>query len=240
MTTIGGGQAAAYGLKYQYLATLDYYLRFLQDQPELIASSTLVVEPLLIKPDGDDDDDIVDFSMEIDDLPAQHVQVKATTSPADYPLQPAKARETLNRLLSHAAIQSTLLTNKPLSPELAKDCTAADPSRQPTAYRWTTGPQPSGDAKAQPLIAVDTRSPAEIRASIVDSVRHFRGHRARRGPEDPPEPNASPRSPANAAANPAHCTKPATWSRRCAPPAVTLWATRLYRESTESAVIGGI
>jgi hypothetical protein len=53
MTTIGGGESAAYGLKYQYLATLDYYLRFLREQPELIASSTLVVAPLLIKPDGE-------------------------------------------------------------------------------------------------------------------------------------------------------------------------------------------
>jgi hypothetical protein len=64
VSPLGGGAVAAYGLNYQYLATLDYFLRFLRANPELIPRSTLVIEPLLVKEDGDGDD-IVDFAIEV-------------------------------------------------------------------------------------------------------------------------------------------------------------------------------
>jgi hypothetical protein len=52
MTTLGGGSVAAYGLKYQYLSTVEYLL---------------VVEPL-VKSANDADDDAA----------VHHIQVKAT------------------------------------------------------------------------------------------------------------------------------------------------------------------
>jgi hypothetical protein len=67
MTTLGGGSVAAYGLKYQYLSTVEYLLRYLRGHPELIARTTLVVEPL-VKSANDADDDAA----------VHHIQVKAT------------------------------------------------------------------------------------------------------------------------------------------------------------------
>jgi hypothetical protein len=139
MTTLGGGSVAAYGLKYQYLATVEYFLRYLRLHPELIARTTLVVEPLF-KNANEADDDIVDFAIELDDVAVHHIQVKATTKPDQYPIQPADARAALNQLLGHPADNSTLLTNKPLSPGLASESALAHTpspalrtSRRPTA-----------------------------------------------------------------------------------------------------------
>ena len=175
--TIGGGEVAAYGLRYQYLATIDFFLHFLREHPELIQRATLVVDPLLAKSDGHDDD-IVDFAIEIDSEATHHIQVKATTDPAKYPLQPAKARDALERLVSHGAEHSVILTNKPLSPDLANDCTVEDTNGPGTSYAWASGPQPKAQTSAQATIAVDTRPPAEVRSSIAELIRHFRKHGA--------------------------------------------------------------
>lgn len=177
MTNLGKGGVAAYGLNYQYLATANYFLRHLREHPELIQHATLIVEPLFTKPDGKEDD-IVDFAIEIDDLPTHHVQAKATTDPDQYPLQPATARDVLTRLLDHAAQNSILLTNKPLSPELAIACDANDADHPASTYIWSTGPLPPPDRPAnEPLIVVDTRSPSELRSSIAEQIRYFRKHR---------------------------------------------------------------
>lgn len=177
MTSRGGGAAAAYGLKYQYLATADYFLRYLREHPELIARATLVVEPLLLKAD-EKEDDIVDFAIEVDDVASHHIQVKATTKPDHYPLQPADAREALDRLLGHAAENSVLLTNKPLSPGLAAGCTITETTSPLTAYAWANGPQPPRDATSRQLyLAVDSRTPAQLRSAIAELVRYFRNHR---------------------------------------------------------------
>jgi len=37
MSSLGGGGVAAYGLYYQYLVTAEFFLRFLRQNPELIA-----------------------------------------------------------------------------------------------------------------------------------------------------------------------------------------------------------
>lgn len=178
MTTLGGGSVAAYGLKYQYLATADYFLRYLREHPELIPRATLVVEPLLINPAGKDDD-IVDFAIEVDDSASHHIQVKATTKPDQYPLQPADARAALDRLLGHAADNSMLLTNKPLSPELVAECTITETDGPATTYTWAKGPQPPQDAAPRQLsLDVDNRTPAQLRSAIAELVRHFRKHRA--------------------------------------------------------------
>ncbi|WP_156751580.1 hypothetical protein [Mycobacterium sp. 1245111.1] len=174
MTTLGGGSIAAYGLRYQYLATVEYFLRYLREHPDLIARTTLVVEPLF-KSVNDADDDIVDFAVELDDAAVHQLQVKATTKADQYLLQPADARAALDRLLVHPADNSTLLTNKHLSPGLACECVIADADGPATTYTWAEGPQPPrGADPRQVFLAVDDRTPAELRSSIARLVRHFR------------------------------------------------------------------
>lgn len=172
MTTTGGGSAAAYGLKYQYLATLEYFLRYLRAQPELIPRAGLVVEPML-KDADDANDDIVDFTVELDDVAVHHVQVKATTKPDRYPVQPADARAALERLLKHEADNSVLVTNKPLSPDLLPQCAVGDVEGSTTTYTWPQGPQPV-IGRRQAFLAVDNRTPVELRSSIALLVRYFR------------------------------------------------------------------
>lgn len=178
MTTLGGGAVAAYGLKYQYLATTEYFLRYLREHPELIPHAALVVEPLLTNANGQYDD-IVDFAIEVDDAASHHIQVKATTKPNEYPLQPAEARVALGRLLGHAAQHSMLLTNKPLSTVLAAECAAVETSGPGSAYKWSNGPKLSQHAAPRRLLlTVDDRTPAQLRGSIAELIRHFRRHRA--------------------------------------------------------------
>jgi len=138
MTTLGGGGVGAYGLNYQYLATADYFLRYLGANPELIPRATLVVDPLVTKSDGKEDD-IVDFAIEIDSEPTHSVQVKSSLDPAEYPLQPAQARDVLQRLLSNQAPNSLILTNKPLSPQLLGEAEAEGTQDQRTTYVWSAG-----------------------------------------------------------------------------------------------------
>lgn len=91
MSALGGGGVAAFGLDYQYLVTVEFFLRYLRQNPELIPRATLVVDPLLINTGGVEDD-IVDFGVEVDGESTHHCQVKSSTEPSTYPLQPAEAR----------------------------------------------------------------------------------------------------------------------------------------------------
>lgn len=178
MNSVSGGSVAAYGLNYQYLTTADYFLRYLRANPELIQHATLVIEPLITKPDGNDDD-IVDFAIEIDGEATHHIQVKSSPDPNQHPLQPAPARAALTRLLSHKALNSLILTNKPLSPQLLGEADVQGTIGQRITYTWPAGPQPStSDAREQPCIVVDSRSPAQVRDSIAHLIREFRKDRA--------------------------------------------------------------
>lgn len=178
MTSLGGGEIAAYGLSYQYLVTLDYVLRYLRTNPALIQHATLVVEPLIPKPDGKTDD-IVDFAIEVDGESADQVQVKSSAEPAEHPLQPTPARAALERLLGRQAANSLILTNKPLSPQLLGEAEAMSTQGRQVTYTWANGPQPpAGDQTGKPRIIVDARSPAEVRDSIAELVRHFRRYQS--------------------------------------------------------------
>jgi hypothetical protein len=178
MNALGGGGVAAFGLRYQYLVTTDFFFRFLHQNPDLIARTTLIVEPLLAKPDGQSDD-IVDFAVEVDGEATHHSQVKSSAEPAKYPLQPGDARPVLERLLSHKAANSFILTNKPLSPQLLGEANIKGTVGQRITYTWPNGPQltASGDGEP-PCIVVDPRSQAQVRDSIAGLIRAFRKDRA--------------------------------------------------------------
>lgn len=181
--TPGGGTIAAFGLRYQYMATVEQFLQHLRDSPELIARTALVVEPAVVGPDGTDDD-IVDFGFLTDGEATHHFQVKASLEPSKNPLQPAPARAALARLITHNASSAVLYTNKPLSLSLSADAIAdADSPRRPgtTSFVWPAGP--GGEACAspdrRPRITVDARPLREVRDSIANLVREFRRERGR-------------------------------------------------------------
>jgi hypothetical protein len=179
MTDLGGGGIAAFGFSYQYLQTAEFFLTLVRDSPELIPRATLVVEPLRKKADGKDDD-VVDFAIEVDGEVMHSVQVKSSSKPDEYPLQPAPARAALERLIAYPAEKTLILTNKPISPDLLGEVTvvSGETAEPHTAYTWSKGPQrqPS-EQGAQPRIVVDSRRPVEIRNSIAELIRFFRGQR---------------------------------------------------------------
>lgn len=182
MTDLGGGGVAAFGFSYQYLQTAELFLTLLRKNSELIARATLVVEPLHKKANGKDDD-VVDFAIEVDGDVLYSVQVKASSEPDEYPLQPAPARAALERLVAYPASNTLLLTNKRISPGLLDEVeiVARGGADKTTAYTWANGPQRQpGEPGAQPNIVVDARRPVEIRNSIAELIRFFRGQRALR------------------------------------------------------------
>ncbi|MCX2930867.1 hypothetical protein ORI20_11300 [Mycobacterium sp. CVI_P3] len=149
MTDLGGGGVAAFGFSYQYLQTADVLLKLLRENPELISRATLVVEPLHKKADGKDDD-VVDFAIEVDSEVMYSVQVKSSSQPDDYPLQPAPARDALERLVAYPASNTLLLTNKPISPGLLDEVEVAEESADSTtAYTWAKGPQRQPDEQGR-------------------------------------------------------------------------------------------
>lgn len=180
MTDLGGGGVAAFGFSYQYLQTAEVFLTLLHKNPELIPRATLVIEPLHTRADGEDDD-VVDFAIEVDGEVLYSIQVKSSSERDGNPMQPAPARKALERLVAYPAANTLLLTNKPISPglldevEVVPDGTA---QTHTTAYTWAKGPQRQpGSPGAQPNIIVDSRRPVEIRNSIAELIRFFRRHR---------------------------------------------------------------
>lgn len=180
--TPGGGTIAAFGLKYQYMATVEQFLQHLRGHPELIARTTLVVEPVVVGQDGADDD-IVDFGFLTDGEATHHFQVKASLEPSKNPLQPAPAREALERLTAHNASSAVLYTNKPLSPVLSDEAIDEDAPRVPgtTSFVWPAGPggETCASPDRRPRITVDERPLREVRDSIANLVREFRRERGR-------------------------------------------------------------
>ncbi|MFH5229408.1 hypothetical protein [Antrihabitans spumae] len=176
--TAGGGTIAAYGLRYQYMITIERFLRHMRANLSLLPRTDLLVEPVVLQA-GDESDDIVDFGLVVDDIHSHHYQVKSSLAPAENPLTPAPAREVLNRLHANPATHSALYTNKPLSPMLANSVAVDTGSALPDGvlmYRWP--PDDSEvDASAYPAIYVDSRSEHEIRQSICALIREFRKDR---------------------------------------------------------------
>ncbi|XTP37490.1 hypothetical protein ACORG1_15350 [Mycobacterium sp. TJFP1] len=182
MTELGGGGVAAFGFSYQYLQTAEVFLTFLRDNTEQIPRATLVVEPLHTKADGEDDD-VVDFAIEVDGDVLYSIQVKSSVEPDQNPMQPAPARTALERLVAYPAANTLLLTNKPISPGLLDEVeiVPGNGAETTTAYTWANGPQRGpNDPGAQPNIVVDSRRPVVIRNSIAELIRFFRGQRALR------------------------------------------------------------
>ena len=63
---MSGGTKAAYGYRYQYLITAEFFLRYLRDRLSGVALTVLDVEPpTLAARRAAADNDIVDFGIEV-------------------------------------------------------------------------------------------------------------------------------------------------------------------------------
>ena len=79
---MSGGTQAAYGYRYQYLVTLEFFLRYLRDRLEHLASTVLHVEPTALAARGvAGDEHIVDFAIEVGDEVVLTAQVKSSVEP---------------------------------------------------------------------------------------------------------------------------------------------------------------
>jgi hypothetical protein len=88
---MSGGAQAAYGYRYQYLVTLDVFLRYLRDHLDHLASAVLHVEPTELAVRGiAGDEDIVDFAIEVNENVVLTAQVKSSIEPASTKFFPAR------------------------------------------------------------------------------------------------------------------------------------------------------
>lgn len=172
------GTTAAFGFSYQYLVSAVYVLRMLWVDPTLIGRLVLSIEPTVVTPVGKVDD-IVDFSVAVNGVDVDRVQVKVSGSPQTYPLQPADAGHVFSRLLATTGSgAATLLTNRPLSPELhsAAPTLPGGSADLGQLYEWSGARVAPGSAGAR--IMVVTRSIGEVEAELEELIRSFRGDRA--------------------------------------------------------------
>ncbi len=78
---MSGGTQAAYGYRYQYLVTAEFFLRYLRDHLSELAPTVLPVEPPTLAARGAAaDDDIVDFGIEVAGEVTTTVQLKGSAS----------------------------------------------------------------------------------------------------------------------------------------------------------------
>lgn len=177
-----GGLNAAFGFNYQYVATAEWLLSLLARRVDKMAVTNLLVEPTPADMSDVDgvDGDIVDFAIECDGAVVDRVQVKASVRPtARTALTRAAAAKIFERLkgTGSMAVRLFILTNRELAPALLSECTdevAAHPDQQ--LYRYGAGRNLTGGG--QSFIVVDSRSPNELKRSLLGSIRSLRRDRA--------------------------------------------------------------
>jgi hypothetical protein len=124
---MSGGVQAAFGYRYQYLVTVECFLRYLRVHLEDLASTVLHVEPTALAARGVvADDEIVDFAIEVADTVVLTAQVKGSADPAGNEMFPGEARAVFTRLASVGATRAMVFTNRPLSAGLAAKCAASE------------------------------------------------------------------------------------------------------------------
>ncbi|MEZ0351111.1 hypothetical protein [Mycobacterium sp. pR1184] len=176
---MAGGNQSAFGYRYQYLATIERFLRFMRGHLGELSSVALHVEPTALMTEGiARDDDIIDFAIELDNEIAERVQVKGSSNPADNKLYHGEADGVFHRLDGEVATRSVLLTNRPLGPGLQDRCSQTLDVGDTEQWDYVG---PDGEAVAGTtgaLIVVDKRSIEQVTEAIEGSVRQFRSDQA--------------------------------------------------------------
>jgi hypothetical protein len=174
---MAGGNQSAFGYRYQYLATIERFLRFLRDHLGELAVIALHIEPTTLSKDGiARDDDIVDFAIEVDNEITERDQVKGSSNPESNKMYPLEADRVFDRLNGKIAARSVLLTNRPLGPGLRERCSQSadtDDHEQWVHYSVGTDKNDGADDR-EALVVVDKRSIADLTHSIESLVRQFR------------------------------------------------------------------
>ena len=94
---MAGGNRSAWGYRYQYLVTIERFLRFMRDHLGELGATALYVEPTTLMSEGiARDDDIVDFAIKVDGEIVERVQVKGSSDPAGNKLYTVKRTASLN------------------------------------------------------------------------------------------------------------------------------------------------
>jgi hypothetical protein len=118
---VAGGNQSAFGYRYQYLATIERFLRYMRDHLGQLGAIALHVEPTTLMREGiARDDDIIDFAIELNDEIAERDQVKGSSNPDDNKLYHGEADAVFRRLNGEVATRSVLVTNRPLGPACKK------------------------------------------------------------------------------------------------------------------------
>lgn len=96
---MAGGNQSAFGYRYQYLVTIERFLRYMRDRLGQMGVIALHIEPTTLAREGiARDDDIIDFAIEFDSAIAERVQVKGSGNPDDNKLFHGEADEVFGRL----------------------------------------------------------------------------------------------------------------------------------------------
>lgn len=174
---MSGGRSSAYGFLYQYLATADYFLRYLCAGDTDPAEVALLVEPTALTTRGmGDDQDVVDFAIENNGVAVERVQVKGSSDPSGNKLHPGDAGDVMRRLGATQVGANHLLTNRPLSTGLAEQCTPVK-SEESSFDRFAYRPGDLGAVGAGQFILVDNRSVDDLAASVAEHIRSIRADR---------------------------------------------------------------
>ena len=176
---MAGGNQSAFGYRYQYLSTIERFLRYMRDHLGELAAIALHVEPTTLMSEGiARDDDIIDFAIELDDEIVERDQVKGSSNPEGNKLYHGEADAVFDRLNGELVMSSVLVTNRPLGPGLQERCSQTLDAGD--IEKWDYAGPGSDDAKddADSLIVVDKRSIERLTESIEDLVRQFRSDQA--------------------------------------------------------------
>ncbi|MCX2934922.1 hypothetical protein ORI20_32170 [Mycobacterium sp. CVI_P3] len=175
---MSGGRSAAYGFLYQYVATAEYFLRYLTAEATDPADVALLVEPTILTTRGvGDDRDIVDFALEVNGVVVERVQVKGSRDPLANKLRPGDVAEVMQRLSATQAGANHLLTNRPLSTGLSEQCTLENPEGS-TFDRFAYHPTDVDADEIDLFILVDNRSVDDLASAVAERIRSIRADRA--------------------------------------------------------------
>lgn len=176
---MSGGTQAAYGYQYQYLVTLEVFLRYVRDHLDCVASVVLHVEPTELALKGiAGDEDIVDFAIEANEEVVLTAQVKASNAPATHEVFPGEARAVFDRLAPSGSALAMLITNRPPSPGLAAQGQRHDSAATYSEWAYSGDAwSPQGAQAHQRLFRHDRRSGDELTASVIELVKAFRSDR---------------------------------------------------------------
>lgn len=176
---MAGGNQSAFGYRYQYLATVERFLRYMRDHLGELPAMTLHVEPTTMMSEGiARDDDIIDFAIGLGDQIVERDQVKGSSKPDENKLFQGEAATVFQRLNGESAARSVLVTNRPLGPGLQVRCSQTLDTDETENWEYL-GPHPdTAQGEADSLIVVDKRSIERLTQAIEDLVRQFRSDQA--------------------------------------------------------------